>query len=809
MKYKNIIFLLLVFYANLCAGVRIKGTIQDLATRHTLANANIVLCQSRIGTSSDKHGNFELHIPGNKPDTLMVSFMGYEHKRIPISPHISDSLVLYIDLVQTVLTLNELKVEADRYADEIRSLKMDPGATRVRLKELRAVPFTLFPDINRSLQFLPGVISTNELTNELNVRGGNPDQNLTLLDGVPVYYPFHVFGIASAFNPDMVGEVQFSPGGFSARYGNRLSSAMNVRSHSPHKKLEMSTDISLLTASMTISSRLNNNLECVGSFRKSFYDLLFKGTENAVPYAFYDGFGKLVWTPDSSNTVNVMYFSFKDRFRDENTDQKSLYASYENPLEYLLYDGISQRDYSWRNKLYSLSWDHRWKKGLTTTLQAYSSLVANNFQTHSYLEFPDNIPPKYDQAKEEAIEQNKSDPIDVTNTLTDRTIKMDLNWKPATFLDVNGGLQYSHFSTNYGWGKSGFPNTAIIDYKDYIRLYFDDAPDTYFNFDKGFHSKAGFAELFFKNVNNFNLRLGLRATDWSYQQDISLDPRVNVSYNLSDNWTVKTAYGHVTQGMATALEDGPIGFLRLYFPVGDSLKPESVDHFVAGVEYESTHGSRMTLNGYIKEYDNIIKSVGPQPNFIQTPGRALGLEFFVQSEIFGWDSWLAVTLARTYRLVESSKLDTNWDQRYRFDLFASKHIGKNWRFSWSWVLYSGIPYSKETYDSAIRDANWTIGLDSPQDDSFDGISMNVPPGRIRYPWYHRLDISLAREFHFSTWHMEFYFSMRNVYARKNVLYYKPGGLSCDTHQGHFINYYIKHPFRWLPPIPTLGLRVVL
>ena len=95
-------------------------------------------------------------------------------------------------------------------------------------------------------------------------------------------------------------------------------------------------------------------------------------------------------------------------------------------------------------------------------------------------------------------------------------------------------------------------------------------------------------------------------------------------------------------------------------------------------------------------------------------------------------------------------------------------------------------------------------------DSYDVMEVDVPPGRIRYPWYHRLDISMGKEFHFSTIHLEAYFSVRNAYARQNVLYYNPISLILHPNAGGpGINYRVEHSYKSLPIIPTIGLRIVL
>ncbi|MBN2008925.1 TonB-dependent receptor [candidate division KSB1 bacterium] len=782
--------------------VTLSGTVQDQASRHTLMGANIFFINSRTGTTSDRYGRFNLRFANTVTDTLVISYIGYEKAKIVILPDSNEKFEFHIALKRLSLIFDELIVEGDRYADDIRFLDMDAGAVRMNLSELRLIPYAITPDINRSLMFLPGVISSNDLTNELNVRGGSPDQNLVLLEGVPVYYPFHVFGLASAFNPDLIGEVHFSPGGCSAQYGERLGSVMNVRAHSPQKSLETSADISLIATDLTASGRWNKRFEWIVSGRKSYYDLLFKGNDNQIPYAFYDLFTRVAFTPDSNNTISAMLFGFRDRFRDEQKYRSRLYD--DNYEKYTHYQEMDQRDYSWQNQLASVSWDRRWNKTLSTHIQGYSSIAENHFNSRTLFEFPVNLPSEYEAKKNIILEADRIPGVNVTNQLTDYTTKLTFDWKPNSSTVLTGGIQHTWFNTDYGWGRSDVPTTPILQYEDYIKLYFDYAPESQFDFVRHFKMYNGYIDALRDITPSLHLRAGIRSTKWSVQDKKTFEPRINVNYDLSDNITLKTAYGHYTQGISTALEDGVIGFMRLYFPVGDSLSLETADHYILGFEYLTKSGHRLSINAYMKDYNNLIKSVGPAPNFIQTPGKAYGLELFSQWKLFGWNNWTAFTLARSYRTIDGTNYDTNWDQRYRIDIYASKSIFKNWKFSCSWVLYSGVPYSMDNFIAGVHSINW----ETQNTDHYTSIFVEIPPNHIRYPWYHRLDISLTKEFHFSTWHMEMYLSVRNAYSRKNPLYYKNSEVAYFTRNGEMVDYHVEHPFKWLPPIPTVGIRVV-
>jgi hypothetical protein len=801
------VFLFLIT-RQLLGEIMISGTVQDKASRHTLSGANIYFAKTDHGTTSDRFGRFQIKMDSWISDTLIVSFIGFETQKINLMPTEKDTILLNIELTRKILLLNELRIEGNRYQDELHSLHMDIGSMRMNHQEMRTIPYSLYPDVNRSLQFLPGVTSCNELTNELNVRGGSPDQNLVLLEGVPVYYPFHVFGLASAFNPDMIGEVHFSPGGFSAEYGNRLGSVLDIHAHSPQKNLETSVDISLIAADVTTSGR-HKNVEWIVSLRKSYYDMLLKSVGTGVPYSFFDAFSRIAFVPNSSHNFALMFFTFKDRFRDSQEGKDVLYDYPQEPPNYVYYKVTSQRDYSWQNGLWSVMWDFQLPHHLLSHVQIYHSIAQNNFLHQVIPYFPRNLSPEYFENRKEKEKNYQDSRTDVTNRFYDKSIQFNLNWHLHDSVIMMAGGQYSRFDTDYGWGWNNLPSTPMFDYRDYIRLYFDYAPESYFKFKKNVNLLNFYYEAISDIATRLHIRIGFQTNKWSTQLKHTFEPRLSLNYDMGRCWKLKTSYGYYTQGIATALEDGVIGFLRLYFPLGDSLSLESSQHYLSGIEYDSGKGQKLDVNLYYKNYAGLIKSIGPQPNFIQTPGKAYGLEIFGQWNKNDWNMWMAFTWARAFRLINNIKNDFNWDQRIKLSTYLSTGIGRNWRIAGTWLIYSGVPYAITDLMAVSRSGDWQKGIANMKEEFFDTQSIGVPPGRIRYPWYHRMDFSLIKEFHFSKWHMETYFALRNVYMRKNPLYYESSELAYEMQNGKRVNYYVKHPFKWLPPIPTIGIRAVL
>lgn len=797
----------LLFSVGLFSQDKISGIILDQTSREPINGANVFLFQSRVGTISDDQGRFVLEVAKSNNDTLIISKIGYEDKKFGIELLLRTGSSIKIFLNRKVLNMSEILIEGERYGDKVYMIRMDPGAIKMSSKEIRSIPYTFFPDINRSLHFLPGVVINNELSSEIYVRGGGPDQNLVLLEGVPVYYPFHVFNIASAFNSDALGEIFFSPGGFSAKYNNRLSSVLDLRSHSPQKPFELKANISMVSADVTVGTSWKKCIEWLCSFRKSYYDLFFKNTNGGVPYKFYDAYAKIAIRPDSNDTVSAMVFAFQDRFRDENIVQNHLNNPEAEP-PVITYKTITQHDFSWSNQIFSISWDRHWPTNLNTRLQIYKSMAGNDFARKSQSQFPDKLPPAYESDKGNILSHERQEFANTNNIFADKTMLFSFDWKPRHNFTINAGLTQTNFEAHYEWGHNEKPMTALYDYQDQLRLYFDYAPDI-FSFKKDFNLRSGYMDINYHPAPSFQVRTGIVVNQWLNRPDKSIEPRLNFAYDLSSKWRVKAAHGHYTQGIATALEEGAIGFLRLYFPIEDSLSLESADHYIFAFEYNDSQLRKFIFSAYLKNYKNIIKSTGLEPNFLHTPMRSLGIEISAYNRLLGWEYSLAASISKSFRVINNERNDTNWDQRYRFNVYASKDIWKRWRISWSWFLASGTPFSKEQYLAVVRSPNSYTGDVRLDQDYFETIDISIPAGRIRYPWYHRFDLSFARLFQFSKYQIETYFAIRNLYARRNVLYYEESKLVEDKGNNQSHRSYVIHPFKWLPPIPTVGIRFLL
>ena len=222
---KSILFILFLFsisFHSFSQKFTISGTVRDQASGEPIIGAKVFDTKSKKGTLSNDYGFFSLTLPKDSV-YLRVSYMGFTAMEYQIDG--SKNTVLEVDL-NTIQELEEVTVNAQKNIEEQTQM----SSFDVSIEKIKALPVFLGEkDIIKTIQLFPGVQSGSEGSSGIYVRGGGQDQNLMLLDGVPIYNATHLFGFFSIFNADAINKVTMIKGGFPARYGGRLSSVLDIR----------------------------------------------------------------------------------------------------------------------------------------------------------------------------------------------------------------------------------------------------------------------------------------------------------------------------------------------------------------------------------------------------------------------------------------------------------------------------------------------------------------------------------------------------------------------------------------------------
>ena len=356
---KSLIFILIsgLLYAQ---NNSISGFITDQENGEALIGANVFIQETGNGMSTDRNGYYVLQniLPGNYK--LIVSYIGYTTLKQEINIVENESIKLDLSLIIEALEINEVEVSAEKLQ---RKNNIQPSRVNLSPRVIKAAPSLAEPDIFRTIQALPGVLTNNEASTGLVIRGGNTDQNLILLDGITVYNPTHFGGIFSNFIVDAVKEAELIKGGYNAEYGGRLSAVLNVLSREGNRNyFQGKTSISLLSAQTTLEGPFYNGAWLL-SGRRTYFDYLLpkilppKTTENIPPYYFYDLQGHLFSDLNERDRISL-----------------SIYRG----IDDLIFNTLGLTA-DWGNNTYSMSFRRVFNEKLVGNFLAASSEFFTNF----------------------------------------------------------------------------------------------------------------------------------------------------------------------------------------------------------------------------------------------------------------------------------------------------------------------------------------------------------------------------------------------------------------------------------------------
>ncbi|MDP4290236.1 MAG: TonB-dependent receptor, partial [Bacteroidota bacterium] len=352
----------------------ISGYVEDGSNGEKIFMANVYNSLKMQGTSSNSYGFYSLSLPAGEVK-LVCSYVGYKSFGLDLNLH--KDTVINVQLIQN-MQLQEVVVNGGVANNALRSSQM--SINEISIKTVKSLPSFLGEvDPIKTLQLLPGVQTGTEGSTGLYVRGGSPDQNLILLDGVPVYNASHLFGFFSVFNADALNTITLIKGGFPARFGGRLSSVLDIRMKEGNmKKITGEGSIGLVASKFTIEGPIiKDKASFIFSARRTLLDLWAAplarkiDPKDPIPgYYFYDLNAKLNYKFSEKDRLFLSLYSGDDL----GTYHKSEYAPAPN--------SSSNDDFrlSWGNLTTALRWNHLFSSKLfSNTTLTYSRY---NFDTH-------------------------------------------------------------------------------------------------------------------------------------------------------------------------------------------------------------------------------------------------------------------------------------------------------------------------------------------------------------------------------------------------------------------------------------------
>lgn len=655
----------------------ISGYILDDISRETLIGANVFDNVSKGGTSTNEFGFYSLTIPEGAV-TLRFSYIGCdpEFKEIILDRNMEMNISL-----KASKALKEVTVYGDRSETGINATHM--GALDIPVSILKTTPALLGEaDVMKTIQMMPGVQAGTEGSAGVYVRGGGPDENLILLDGVPLYNVDHVFGFFSVFSPDAVKKVSLFKGSFPARFGGRLSSVIDVRTNDGDmRNFHGSVGIGLLSAKLQfegpiIKDRTSFNI----SGRRSYLDLLakpFMSKNEKYGYYFYDLNAKINHRFNDRSRLFISLYNGRDKLDSEYSDN---------------YDDTSssdRTDLNWGNTLAAVRWNY-----------IFSPKLFSN-TTVAYTKYRFNVNSKmYNQRinDDEVNEYKYSSRY--KSGINDMAYNIDFNYHPLPKHHVRfgAGYLYHSFSPEVLTSRlkdvgTGAPIDttyhSLADSKMYAHeanMYFEDNIDigSRFSVNAGLHFSL------------FNIK------NTTYK---SLQPRLSARYQLTDDIAVKGAYTKMSQYIHLLSSYTITMPTDLWVPATDNIKPMEAHQFSLGAYYTGFKGWELSMEAYYKGMRNVIEYkdgasfFGASHNWEDKvemgKGRAMGVEFMAEKKIGKTTGWVAYTLAKSDRkfakegINNGKRFPYRYDRRHHINLMVSHKFSEKIDIAGSWEFYTG------------------------------------------------------------------------------------------------------------------------
>ncbi|NOU47253.1 MAG: TonB-dependent receptor [Bacteroidales bacterium] len=746
----------------------VRGFVYEASSGEPIIYSNVYLQGTNFGGSTDINGHFNItKIPPGKY-TLLVTFLGYDTIREVIQLQENTVFNRRFEMTEGSVNLSTIDISADRIEAQTETKTSVINLTPKTLKKIPSIGGQA--DLAQYLQVIPGVVFTGDQGGQLYIRGGSPIQNKVLLDGMIIYNPFHSIGLFSVLETDIIRNAEVFTGGFSADYGGRISSIMDITTRDgnkhrlagkvaastfganlmlegPLKKAKTDTDGS----SSFILSMKNSYLE---ESSKLFYSYI---DENGLPFNFLDIYGKVSINAPNGSKINFFGFNYNDRVNNYKALSDFGWNSFGGGSNFLIIPGKSP------------------------------VLIEGNLAYSSY-----------EARLKEINSPDRSSSIDGFN----------MGFHFTYFLGkdlVKYGIEILGFKTQFnftnGVGRLIGQTENTTELAGYVRY------------------KGTFGKLLFEP--------SFRVQWYASLSNISPEPRLAMKYVVNDFIRIKFATGIYSQNLISANSDRDVVNLFYGFLSGPDNLPSTFDgenvthklqkanHYILGTEIDLSNRLNMNIEGYLKDFKQLTnlnreklynESSAPagtpdiyKKDFIIEKGKAYGADVslkFEDKHLFIWAVYSLGFVTKQYEEKPGVLVSyrPHYDRRHNVNLVLSYTAGdlKQWEFSTRWNFGSGFPFTQVQgyyeylpFDGGINTdyttANGQLGT----------IYGDLNKGVL--PTFHRLDMNAKRKFFFSeNTVLEVDLSVTNIYNRDNVFY---------------VDQITNQTVRQLPLMPSIGISL--
>lgn len=729
----------------------LKGFVTDKKTDVKLQYVSIVAAGTDKGTTTDHNGYFKLELPPGKY-TIEARIIGYDPVSKQCEILAGEKTSLFYFLESTPVKTGEVSVIGSRY-DDIRSkgYELLPG-------DLKNIPQFGEADPFRALFALPGVNSINDVSNQLYVRGGNFDETMISLDEVPVYNTYHLGGIFSSINSDIISHEKIYLSNYPQSSGGYLSGILALSTKPGRSDAwRVSASLGIISSRGYIEGPLGKGT-LVASARRTYLDALNLVASNKLPYYFYDAYAKYTLPYDDKNLLRVSAFYSKDVL------QLGFNADREQISPY------------WGNLLLNLQLTHMFDSKNSLKFQLYLS----NF-------FMDA--------------DNTNSNVSFDNLISDLTFKCEYEMTSDRH-EMVAGAEYKNQKLDYSW------DIRASGIRDYINppeeAFFDYAPNPY-SFNDQENTATAYLTDKIKLIDKLLLRLGFRGSYLKRMDQLFPSASAGIDYHYSNNISFSLNFGRYFQYLYTLKDNRPESIFApfsVYFLSDSRSNTPASDHYSAGVNITGLpFGTGLDIEAYYKARRNLASSYNDYPRYRFEKGYALGLDILLKKDNGVATGWVGYSYGRSIKENNEFSYYSNYDKRHVVKILLCCQLSEKWKVSAFWTYAGGTPFTDiigkypGLYDQRKRfgeDFLSSYGTYGAYWRAIDG-----PKNQARTGDHHRLDIGLTGSFIWGKCLISPFLQILNAYNNPNYIVINPN-LQEDGNDIKFKNSFI---------IPTIGVGI--
>lgn len=714
----------------------IRGKVVDEETQEPLLGVNVTLMNTQKGAATDEAGKFSIQNVPIGSYNLIFQYIGYK-KMVRSDVIVRPDRITYVNagLFSSFVEGEEVVVKAGFFQKE----ESEPiSVANFNAEEVRRSPGSA-GDVSRILGALPSAARVTDTVNDLMVRGGSPMENAFYIDNIQIpninHYPTigATGGPIGVLNVDFIDDVNFYAGGFSAAYGDRLSSVVDIKFREGNReKVETQLDMSMMGFGGIIEGPLARDKgSWFMSVRRSYLDILVKILGEGTAPRYGDVQGKVAYDLNSQHKLTFINI-FANNYINEDWDT----SLEEKDPDYGHYRG--------RQNTVGMNWRWLWSdNGYSNTSVSYALQTSDS---------------KWFYTKTKLL-KNSFDSFDGSFTVR------NMNYlKFNKYNKIEFGLNLLHDQFDYQFVIAGDTVEFISD--DKIEILIKD--ELHMDTDLTVTKSGAYFNYIWTPCEKFATTLGVRGDYFSFNKSLEISPRFSATYKVNNLLSFNAGVGLFYQNL-------PYILLAQADNAKDLETPQAT-HYILGMDYMLTADTKLTIEAYSKEYQDFPLTHDDPTAFVVDDGmfergfrsydlvgggvaRTRGLELLIQKKL-AVDFYGIISGAMfhsEYKDLLGKWRDRAYDNQYLFSVIGGYKPNNKWEFSVRWNYAGGVPYTPLDVESLSTDAPEKVYTEQTNSQ--------------RYPDYHSLNVRFDRRFHFESSSLIVYLSLWNAYNRKNVSYY--------------------------------------